>query len=182
LCDDTNSCTSDVCGGASGCAHPPVPDGTRCPIPNYPFYCFQNAACVSGACLSGAPFDQDRDGHADPNCGGDDCNDVDEQAWHVPSEVANLMLTGTSPTTLAWDSQTAAAGPGTIYDIAAGYVPGFEVSVCLAPGVLSGYQDTLTDPDPGQGYWYLIEARNSCGAGGYGSGSDGVPRPVSVCP
>jgi hypothetical protein len=187
LCDDTNPCTSDVCGGAPGCTHVAVANGTRCVFPNYPSYCFQNAACFSGACLSGAPLDQDGDGHGDPNCGGDDCNDVDAGAWHVPLEVMNLTLSASSPIALAWDSQAASTGPGTTYDVAAGSVATsgqfVDLSGCLgSSGTATTYQDPLFEPPVDQFYWYLVRARNSCAVGTYGSGSDGAPRPITDCP
>ncbi|HEU5182037.1 MAG TPA: putative metal-binding motif-containing protein [Candidatus Polarisedimenticolia bacterium] len=47
LCSDTNSCTSDVCGGAAGCQFSPVPDGNACNDSNA---CTQTDACASGVC------------------------------------------------------------------------------------------------------------------------------------
>ena len=46
LCTDSNSCTSDVCNGASGCSHSNVADGTSCSPPT-------GGTCQSGSCETG---------------------------------------------------------------------------------------------------------------------------------
>jgi putative metal-binding protein len=47
LCPDSNSCTLDLCGGSSGCSHPPAADGTSC---DDRMSCTTNDACQAGVC------------------------------------------------------------------------------------------------------------------------------------
>jgi hypothetical protein len=187
-CQDTNSCTIDACGGVLGCTHHPAPDGSSCTSPVFPSFCFPAAACSSGVCQLGSPLDADGDGHADPNCGGDDCNDRDAQAWHAPAEVTNLTLSSQSPVALTWNAMATSSGPETNYDVVAGFMEtsgeGFDVSGCLGnSGTNNGYADPLPTPPPDQLYWYLVRARNSCAVGTYGTASDGTPRSImNDCP
>ena len=50
-----------------------------------------------------------------------------------------------------------------------------------APSTSTG--DTLMESSStGAFFWYLVRARNACGAGRYGSRSDGSPRSSAACP
>ena len=172
LCTDTSACTQDVCGGLSGCQHPPVSAGTACSDGNA---CTVGDNCQAGICQAGGLRDSDTDTHPDLLCGGDDCNDTNSLVWHAPAEVTNIILTGGSPVDLAWDSQAVAAGPETAYDLVSGPLtsaPGtdFPSGVCLQSAIPgTGYSDTRAAPAPGNGFWYLARARNSCGVATYGS-------------
>jgi hypothetical protein len=139
------------------------------------------------ASQGGTPKDADTDGHVDAACGGDDCNDASATVWHAAFEVANVQTSTGTPTSLTWDSQTGSAGPETVYDVASGVTTtlgaGFGSPACLSSGGASAfYDDSQPAPPPGQVTWYLVKARNSCGAGDYGSGSNGVPRSIGACP
>ncbi|HEV8122584.1 MAG TPA: MopE-related protein, partial [Candidatus Polarisedimenticolia bacterium] len=183
-CADANACTNDACGGANGCINTSVSDGTPCASGNA---CLVNTTCSSGACQGGVLKDSDADAHPDAACGGDDCNDADASVWHAAFEVANVTVGASSPSAIAWDSQAASAGPETTYDVASGLTPtlggGYQSPVCLSDGGNSaGYDDGRPAPPLNQVIWYLVRARNSCGAGDYGSGSNGVPRAIGACP
>jgi len=69
LCDDGNSCTSDACGGASGCTHTNVADGTSCSPPT-------GGKCNAGTCvLTGCTSECDPATYS-PSC-------VFDASWHI---------------------------------------------------------------------------------------------------
>jgi hypothetical protein len=136
--------------------------------------CTLGETCQSGACVGGVLPDADLDAHPDAACGGNDCDDTNPLVWFVPGEVANLVLTAANPADPAWDDQGAFVGPGTTYDLVSGPLGGgpgidFSLSSCLQSGGGTSYFDFRPDPTPGQGFWFLARARNSCGMGTYGS-------------
>ena len=173
LCADAEACTQDLCGGTSGCLHPPVPDGGACSDGDA---CTQPDTCQAGTCHAGPTLDADGDGHADLVCGGNDCNDTNPQVWLVPFEVANLSLSGASGTTLTWDGQGLLVGPETTYDLSSGSLPtpgsGFSLvpnGCLLSNSSSSSFVETRPDPASDTGFWYLTRAKNSCGTGTYGA-------------
>ena len=209
-CNDSNACTqidtcqSGVCTGGSPvvCTAPDAchdagtcspgtglcssgaskPDGTACEDGNA---CTQPDTCQSGVCQSGGLKDSDLDTHPDALCGGNDCNDADAQVWSAPSVVTNLNLTTVSPADPTWDSQSALAGPETVYDLVSGTLgPGagvdFTLASCLQAGGPSSYPDNRSGPALGSAFWYLSRARNSCGVGTYGSPARDTAIPA--CP
>lgn len=137
------------------------------------------------------PGDLDRDGVATAS----DCNDADPAALHWPAEVGALALVKvTGGVRLSWTSQLTYAGSSTLYDFVSGDLGQLRASLdysgasCLAG--TSGeppYDDFRSDPPPGEGFYYLLRARNTCGAGTYGD-SGHVPDPrdgldaASPCP
>ena|GEM_PF-4827029 len=46
----------------------------------------------------------------------------------------------------------------------------------------STYSDARPDPATGSGFCYLTRARNSCGIGTHGAGSNSVERMIPACP
>jgi hypothetical protein len=141
--------------------------------------------CLAGACQGGAPLDLDGDGRVDAACGGTDCSDINPLVWSAPSEVANLSVEMAGTTQITWDSQSALAGPGTVYDLISGAFPGdsgFSLlqGACAQSGGETTYTPASPDPVTGTGTWYLVRARNTCGVGTYGSSErDALP---SNCP
>jgi hypothetical protein len=103
--------------------------------------------------------------------------------WAAPSEVADFVFS--SKTTLAWTSQSDAAGPLTVYDVARGAMSDLPFEL-FAPCVATGTPDsTVSDPgvpSVGQGFFYLVHARNAIGSATYGYASSGVERNVFGCP
>jgi hypothetical protein len=207
-CYDTNPCSDDYCDLFSGqCVHEPVREGFPCSgaciiggeclggqcYGSQPRVCNDNNACTSDTCnpSTGCVYfpskDSDFDTHVDAACGGDDCNDDDPGVWHAVSEVVNLQAANPSPTSITWDSQAVAAGPGTIYDVASGLIPtpgaGYVSPACLSSaGAAASYDDGRPAPPLNQLYWYLVRAHNSCGTGDYGNGSNGAARSIPACP
>ncbi len=93
----------------------------------------------------------------------------------VPTEVASLTVVGKNPTVLSW-SPALSSGLPLIYEVATGLLddlggPGkFGLGECLAGGVPgSSFEDTRAAPPGGEGYYYMVRARNACFAGTYGS-------------
>jgi N-acetylneuraminic acid mutarotase len=126
-------------------------------------------------------IDADHDGHT---VGQGDCNDADATVWGIPGEVSGLMVVATPPTTLAWSSQAAAAGPGTLYDVVSidlgpKYTQfDYAAAVCLGTSGSAGYSDGRTDPPLGRVYWYHVRARNSCATGTWGT----LPQDTGMAP
>jgi hypothetical protein len=180
-CSDTNPCTDDRCDFYTGCIHPandaPCDDADACTVGD---------ACAAGACRPGSPRDSDGDAHADPQCGGDDCNDQDGAIWSAPVEVVGVRMTADIPPAMDWSSQAAQAGPGTVYDPVSGILQSpiggtdFASAVCLPPAGAPPIVDPRPDPDIGTAYWYLVRARNSCGTGTYGTPARDAAIPA--CP
>ena len=93
----------------------------------------------------------------------------------VPEAVGALVLSGPGPTAVQWTS-TRSGGTSVTYEIATGLLSAmraagnFDSGVCLASGLSNTqYTDPRTAPAPGNGYYYLVRARNDCFAGTYGS-------------
>ena len=140
--------------------------------------------------------DADLDGHGDPTqtiptCTvgyvsfGDDCNDADPGAFRVPVEVGGLTAArNVEGTLLTWTDQALTAGAGTSYAVVTGFLStlrtdgGFASATCLGSELdLAEYVDTRRAPPPLDGFYYLVRARNSCGAGTFGdSGLSLDPR------
>lgn len=176
ICTSPDACHDPgTCAPATGVCSPPTPkpDGTACDDGNA---CTAPDTCQSGTCQPGGPRDADSDGHPDPLCGGNDCNDLNPLVWAAPAEVTNLILTTVSPANPAWDSQASLAGPETVYDLVSGSMgPGsglnFAGGSCLLAEGPNSYSDSRPDPALGTAYWYLSRAENSCGVGTYGTPS-----------
>jgi hypothetical protein len=103
----------------------------------------------------------------------------------APSEVAAVTASGKASTTLAWAAQSSDT-----YDISSGRISamrsegGVGGATCLANGLgAATYVDTRSATGPGDGYYYLIRARNACGVGTLGFAAGGIERlPVLACP
>jgi hypothetical protein len=78
---------------------------------------------------------------------------------------------------ISWEDLEAVAGAGTVYDLLAGSLNAlraagdFSGAICAAAGVPAGpIASPVPDPPPSDGVYYLLRARNACGAGTYGDG------------
>ena len=166
-------------------------------VGGFPTY-LQDGALYCAACSSLVTLyrDLDEDGHGDlaestTRCGGaplpgyvasgDDCNDADGDLWSAPGEVVALRF-GPTSADLTWDPP-AQPGGGTpsSYDVIRSSGPAdWSMATCLdAPG--TSLSDP-TAPSPGESLFYLARARNTCGIGGWGETSAGVPRAGPACP
>ncbi len=93
-------------------------------------------------------------------------------------EVMNLLLSGSSPIVLSWDSQDAKFGVDTSYDIVSGLISelsfdkDFSQSLCLVnyhPD--TPYDDVRDNPPEADGYYYLVRSQNADGFGSFGNGT-----------
>jgi CSLREA domain-containing protein len=127
-------------------------------------------------------IDSDFDNHGDP-C---DCDDADPGVFAAPTEIRGLGL-ASDKQTVSWTSAAASSGSGTVHDLLRGAVAELPVGAgasesCLASGIPAASAVDAAIPAEGSAFWYLVRARNSCGNGGYGTGSGGAPRISSTCP
>ncbi len=155
LCNDGNACTNDACNGAAGCSH--VNNASPCDDGNA---CTIGDTCGGGSCLAGAP--------APP-----------------PLAVEGLSVQGEIVTTLSWTGLDAAD----LYDIEGSTlselsVHGTTTAACIADNLAGvSYLSAQAEPEPGDGYYYLVRATNVCGAGSYGVNSLGAERTrAPLCP
>jgi hypothetical protein len=107
--------------------------------------------------------------HACSGCGG------------APPEALDLVASA-DKSAYSWS----AAAQATAYDVARGRVSALPVGsagdeACLGPLAGPSVVDAAA-PDPGAAFWYLARGRNACGAGTYGSQSNGTPRATTACP
>jgi hypothetical protein len=91
----------------------------------------------------------------------------------VPEEVRGLQLSGRDPTALTWSS-TRSGGTPVTYEVATGYLSdvrgsaGFGAGSCLVSGLGDTlHTDTRPAPPPGDGFYYMVRARNDCFRGTY---------------
>lgn len=134
------------------------------------------------------PSDRDGDGVSNDA----DCAPEDAGSFRFPAEVAALRLRhdrSTLTTSLTWEAQAPRSGPATTSDVASGTLGelrsdrGFARATCLSTGDGDdSWVDARGNPSPRQGFWYLVRARNACGAGTYGSGKGTGARTLTVCP
>jgi DNA-binding beta-propeller fold protein YncE len=122
---------------------------------------------------SGQRLGSDRDEDGTPN--GSDFCPGDAAVFEAPALVSGVGVDAAS--TVSWSALVPADGAPVFYDVAGGSlssVPGsgFTSAACLA-GVLPGtsWTDARPNPPMGNGYYYLVRGRKSCGAGSFGSGS-----------
>jgi len=128
--------------------------------------------------------DDDRDGDGADN--DDDCDPDNGNAWSPPSEISLLTLWGRPRTAFLWDppADTGAAMPVS-YDLLRSLLPSdFSAASCLETDDAAA---TAMDADlPGSHgcFFYLVAARNDCGAGARNLGTDhaGTPRSGPDCP
>ena len=137
-------------------------------------------------------FDNDCDSLADegPDPDGDgvavcDCAPADPGSFGLPPEVSDLVLAADGAG-LTWTPAAGVSGPGTVYDLARGSLHELPAGsgaseVCLASGIPSPSSGDIATPAPGSGFWYLVRARNACGAGRYGVRSNGSETTLAVC-
>jgi mono/diheme cytochrome c family protein len=134
---------------------------------------------------SGVRLGGDRDEDAVLN--GNDCAPGDATAWAPTAEVAAFSVTGVATTVLSWSSQSAATGPGVIYDVVGGLLSQLRLSgisaatSCVGSNLAApSYSDTRALPVPGDGHFYLARAKNACGTGSFGPGRAAID--ALTCP
>jgi hypothetical protein len=124
--------------------------------------------------------DGDADGYDDVL----DCAASDGSLWTVPGEVQALVLARPGGVaTLSWEAPQETGATGVLYDTIRSTDPSdfIGAGACIGTDVAT----TAIDPSPiapGQAFFYLVRARNSCGDGSLGTDSSGVPRVAVACP
>ncbi len=132
----------------------------------------------------GNPCDPDDDDDGVPDEA--DCAPLDPAVWSLPIEVGGLVVSKGPASHLGWTGQ----GPASVYDVLGGVLSEMRAdrdvsrAGCLQDDVTeTGWDDARPDPAAGEGNYYLIRARNTCGAGTYGTSSTGGERqPAAGCP
>ena len=104
-----------------------------------------------------------------------DCNDASVSFLWPAVEVQNERVTGSSPSTISWDSQVTTAGTAATYDVVRGTLSalnGFLDATCFAQNVAAiSTTDALTPFPAGTGLYYLERAGTGPGCvGTYGTG------------
>jgi subtilisin family serine protease len=128
-------------------------------------------------------LDLDGDGAGDA-C---DCAPADALAHDAPSEAGGVGFAA-NKATLTWSSSASEAGSGTVYDAVRGDIGTLRATGTIAAAGCLGSVSTATTrsdatvPAPGSCFYYVIQARNICGSGGFGAASDGTPRTHANCP
>jgi len=134
-------------------------------------------------------YDLDQLGPADADGDGShnlaDCAPDDAGAFAAPGEVSGLLLGPGG--TLSWTAAQPAAGSATVHQVLRGVVGELPVGsgaaeTCLVAGAGSAAADDAELPAVNASFWYLVRARNACGAGSWGQTSAGAPRVSAVCP
>jgi hypothetical protein len=107
---------------------------------------------------------------------GDDCAPADPGSWAPVVTVTDLALDKAGVTGLSWSDQGAVVGPGLAHDVLGGNLSSLRASGIAATACVDGpiqgnaHDDVRPAPPPGDGYFYLIRARNACGAATLGVG------------
>ncbi len=125
--------------------------------------------------------DDDNDGAADVA----DCAPRNATVWNAPVDVTPMTITKAPAITLGWSVQD----PGTRYDIVDGVVTmlrsdhDFTRATCRAQNISNpSWADSAPGPSASEARYYLVRAKNVCGTGTWGHGSNAQPRVVTVCP
>jgi subtilisin family serine protease len=127
--------------------------------------------------------DADADGIADA-C---DCAPGDGGAYDTPPLVSGLAFAA-DKATLTWTPLSREAGNGTVYDAIEGDLGALRATGSVASASCLGGVGTETlrvdaaDPLDDSGVFYLVQARNGCGASGFGATSEGTVRAHAICP
>ncbi|HJQ98121.1 MAG TPA: PQQ-dependent sugar dehydrogenase [Candidatus Polarisedimenticolaceae bacterium] len=117
-----------------------------------------------------------------------DCAATDPGAWGAPGESRTIRVSKHATTRLGWDDPRPDLGAGTASTVVSGKLSDLRAlgdfsTVCRLGGPLAAttLADARATPPPGDGFYYLVRAGNSCGAGTYGGGRaalDGAVLPA----
>ncbi len=124
-----------------------------------------------------------------------DCDPNSAGAFSVPPRVLGLdvRIDSVNGIELRWESLGPVAGSGTLHDVVTGSVgelrqTGFAGATCAVAGTPdAGVSDPTSDPQPGDGIYFLVRGHNVCGDGTW-SEPGALPSPrealdlASPCP
>jgi hypothetical protein len=126
--------------------------------------------------------DADSDGVADV----EDCDPTNGGVWSRPPAVQNLAFV--NGTRFTWEAAEPDDGTSVTHDVISGLVRlllrqgDTSDAECLARDLeVKEYTDDGI-PRPDVAYYYLVRSVSACGAGSYGTRSDGSERSSLVCP
>jgi hypothetical protein len=115
-----------------------------------------------------------------------DCAVTDPNVFALPLEILDLDVSKTAlgELRLKWTSLTPYVGTGVVYDLVRGNIADLLVdrnysrAGCASFGLTANpFVEPLEDPPPGEGWYYLIRGRDTCGSGTFGdSGLTVDPR------
>jgi hypothetical protein len=115
-----------------------------------------------------------------------DCAPANGSAFAKVVEVTGVRGSGGAAASLSWDDQEATSGSGTVYDVVTGALSALRASgsyaqaSCLSSnGTIPSVSDARPAP-PGDGFVYLVRAKNFCGVGSYGAASGVEPDPRAM--
>ncbi|HET8946121.1 MAG TPA: right-handed parallel beta-helix repeat-containing protein [Candidatus Polarisedimenticolia bacterium] len=137
------------------------------------------------AVFNPSQYDLDGDGSGN-DC---DCAGADPSAWTLPGEATGLVLgddpvAGGTTTRLDWTAPaTGGLAASMTYDVIRSTKASDLVTsaTCLVSGVAATTATETGVPGPGVVWFYVVRARDACGAGASHVGSNGVARPARVC-
>jgi DNA-binding beta-propeller fold protein YncE len=133
---------------------------------------------------SGPRLGADRD--EDTVLNTDDCAPADATTQAEASTVEGLVLFNDTVTRLVWDDQRPVTGESLRYDVLGGDLSallstGIDATTCIQDGLdVFLYTDVRPDPSSGEGYFYLVRARNPCGVASLGAGRESLT--ALACP
>ena len=115
-----------------------------------------------------------------------DCAPSNPAAFSIPAEVTHLVL-ASDKITVKWNSAVPGSGNGTAHQLVRGSLSQLPVGSgvsesCLGPGTAVATVQDPSTPAAGDGYWYLVRAKNVCGTGTYGHASSGSEEVSVACP
>lgn len=134
-------------------------------------------------------MEADDDGDGFSECGGD-CDDTVPYSWGWPAAVTGLNVMESSGVPwFYWDSQEVTAGVETAYDVYGGVLGtllsadgDFSTGFCWANNHPAPALEFMDIPPPGEAYYLVIRAQNSCGPGTYGDSSRDAEAAASSSP
>ena len=101
----------------------------------------------------------------------------------APGPITNIAFDA-DKTTLRWDHTT--GGSAAVHDVAQGLVEEIPIwwfgTTCLVSGGSATTTTASALPVPGNALWYDVRGRHPCGAGPWGTYSDGTERAIPACP
>jgi hypothetical protein len=115
-----------------------------------------------------------------------DCAPADPGAYVVPTEIGAVFW-NSNKTDFSWQLPFPGWGSETVYQVLRGEIEDLPVigepsDTCLALGAPDVSATDTAAPAPEHGWWYLVRAKNACGAGTYGARTGGQVRDSVACP